>query len=93
MEGYGQARRIICCCRCYWSDQCCSGCGVDQEDCDDFTPLYDEDDYIEEDRSIDYGYKDGCIEDIEDCYSYKSFNDEITDAWLRGEDTSDKKWW
>lgn len=88
MEGYGQAKgRVANCCRCYWNDQCCSGCGIEQEDCDDFTPLYDEDDYIEGDRNIDYDGDDGDVEYLH------SFNDLINEAWLRGEDVSDKGWW
>jgi hypothetical protein len=46
-ENLRQANGQANCCKCYWNDQCCNGCNAEQECCDDFTPLYEEDwDYI-----------------------------------------------
>lgn len=80
------------CCRCYWNDQCCSGCGVEQEDCDDFTPLFS--DGVEE---LDY-IKQEYLRDLEGINTEENDNtqtwsDSITEAWLRGEDISGKGWW
>jgi hypothetical protein len=40
------------CCKCYWNDQCCNGCDEEQEDCDDFILVYEDEleylEYIEE---------------------------------------------
>lgn len=93
MEGYGQAKWWVAnCCRCYWNDQCCSGCGIEQEDCDDFTPLYedgvDELDYIEEEYLRDLEETNTEEED-----STQTWSDCITETWLRGEDISGKGWW
>ena len=69
MEGYGQVKKwVVCCCKCYWSDQCCSGCNVKQEDCDDFTPLFadgvDELDYIEQEYLRDLEERVNAYEEI-----------------------------
>jgi len=69
MKGYGQAKgRVVNCCRCYWNDQCCSGCGIKQEDCDDFTPLYE--DGVDKLDYIEREYLDDMRERIEDYDEY-----------------------
>lgn len=85
----GQAKRWdVCCCKCYWNDQCCMGCNVEQEDCDDFTPLFvdgmEELDYIEQEY-----LRDLALEEDDMC----TWSNCITEAWLRGEDISGKGWW
>lgn len=78
----------VCCCKCYWNDQCCMGCNVEQVECDDFTPLYedgvDELDYIEQEYLRDLETeKDGMY----------TWSDSITETWLSGEDVSGNEWW
>ncbi len=69
MKGYGQAKGWVAnCCRCYWNDQCCSGCEIEQEDCDDFTPLYE--DGVDELDYIEREYLDDMRERIEDYDEY-----------------------
>lgn len=89
----GQAKGwAVCCCKCYWNDQCCSGCGVEQEDCDDFTPLFkdstEELDYIEQEYLNDLN--DSQEEYEEDMCEW---SDCITSVFLQGEDISDDNWW
>lgn len=50
------------CCTCYWNDQCCSGgCNMEQEDCDDYTPIF-----IDEIDRLNYIEKFEYNEDLKD---------------------------
>ncbi len=67
-ENFNKNNRQFNCCRCYWNDQCCNGCNEEQECCEDFTPILEEDwDYIAE-REYESNLRDrvNCYQELLD---------------------------